>query len=864
MRLNHQRRARRGTMIPFLAVSIIALMGMIALAVDIGLIAVARTQAQNAADIAALAGARTLNGDPTLQYNIANSVSTAKTSATNNTVLGTAVTVPDTTVRTGVYRYVPALLRFDPDPASFTTANSGTPPGGGAWTATEATVALNSPTYFARIFGINSFNVSTTALAVHRPRDVALIMDFSGSMKYSSNANWPTGGSDGMKSLNPDPIWPKFGHYSRYVGVATTGANPMQRTTDYTLGSGENNAPANLTIETDNGPPMIGSNAAANFVTESGGNFIPAFFNPQGNSYNANALPCATPAPDNFQDQTDGPVPYVGDRWPRVGGFSSNNQAGTWAKTVEEFLNSGTFSSNTHVRNANWETYGYGGYNGAPLNRTFHGYSMGPAYYGKTFWMWPPDPRWTIGANPLNPSPNAATPTQDVNGLWIADWRKRFFTYPGGILPMDDNVRLFDSGGYMRAPGSTTYSINYEAVLKWIKTGPKVFPDNLRSGRVLYYDQIPDDVNGSDLNKVFWKKYIDMVLGATSSTSMFHGRENSAWGTNKVTALASLNVDPTKRPYMQYRDNVMRPRAHMWFGPYTMLMFISDNASTGNMVSGTVTEAQCWQLKAGMQSVIEDVKKNHPNDWLSLIYFSNLSNFNTPRVKLGQNYTKMKNALWYPFTQLDNLGNPSAEVRAINSSFSYTLDGNVPNARGRTCPDMALKLAYNEFSTATGYFGRRGAAKLVILETDGVPNTTCGGSLNGGGPYQALYQSPSQIGSTTSTTEGDVPTMNAALATVSQITNLDTSGGRGYSTTRVPARVHAIAFGDLFETNTTMKATALQFLTDVQIRGKTAPAGASSIENYKIIVGDYNTRINNLRTAFERIMQSGVQVTLIR
>lgn len=66
----------------------------------------------------------------------------------------------------------------------------------------------------------------------------------------------------------------------------------MQRTTDYTLGSGENNAPANLTIETDNGPPMIGSNAAANFVTESGGNFIPAFFNPQGNSYNANAALC--------------------------------------------------------------------------------------------------------------------------------------------------------------------------------------------------------------------------------------------------------------------------------------------------------------------------------------------------------------------------------------------------------------------------------------------------------------------------------------------------------------------------------------------------------------------------------------------
>jgi hypothetical protein len=866
-------------MIPFLAVSLIMLVGMIALAVDIGLIAVARTQAQNAADIAALAGARALNGDPAVQYNIANSVTTAKASATNNTILGTGVTTSETSVRTGVYRYLPALLRFEPDAASFTAAASGTPPGGGAWTATEATVAVNSPTYFARIFGINSFNVLTTATAVHRPRDVAIILDFSGSMKFSSNANWPSGGSDGTRSLNPDPVWPKFGHYSRYAGVATTGANPMQRTTNYTVSSGENYAPANLTIETNNGPAMIGSNAAANFVTKSGGSFVPAFFNPQGNGYDPNALPCATPAPDSFQDQADGASPYVGDRWPRIGGFATDNLSGTWAKTVEEFLNNGTtYSSNTHARNANWEDYGYGGYNGAPLNRTFYGYSMGPAYYGKTFWMWPPDPRYGIrdpltglplsNPDPLNPSTAAPTaPTYcvtDTSGRPMGDWRKRFFTYPGTIAPMDDNSRLFDSSGNLRTPGSTTYNVNYPAILRWIKTGPKVFPDNLRSGRVLYYDQIPDDVSGTDLNKVFWKKYIDMVLGIDNATNMFHGRENSAWGTNKVTALSSLNAVQTNRPYMQYRDNVMRPRAHMWFGPYTMLMFITDNHTSGNMASGTVTEAQCWQLKAGIQSAIEDVKKNHPNDWLSLIYFSNLSNFNTPRVKLGQNYTRMKNALWYPFTQLDNLGNPSAEIRPINSSFSYRLDGNVPNARGTTCPDMALKLAYNEFSTASGYNGRRGAAKVVIMETDGVPNTTCGGSLNGGGPYQALYQTASQIGSTSYTDNGDTATINAALNTAEQITKLDTATGRGYSTTRVPARIHVIAFGDLFETNTAMKTTALQFLTNMQIRGKTSPAGATSIEPYKIIVGDYNTRIENLRTAFERIMQSGVQVTLIR
>src|SRR5207244_9176843 len=47
----------------------------------------------------------------------------------------------------------------------------------------RSTVYSNgNKTAFAKIFGINSFNTSATATAAHRPRDVVVIMDFTGSM----------------------------------------------------------------------------------------------------------------------------------------------------------------------------------------------------------------------------------------------------------------------------------------------------------------------------------------------------------------------------------------------------------------------------------------------------------------------------------------------------------------------------------------------------------------------------------------------------------------------------------------------------------------------------------------------------------
>ena len=53
---------RRGTILPFLAISLVALCGFVALAIDIGMIVAARTDCQNAADAAAFTGTRNLDG----------------------------------------------------------------------------------------------------------------------------------------------------------------------------------------------------------------------------------------------------------------------------------------------------------------------------------------------------------------------------------------------------------------------------------------------------------------------------------------------------------------------------------------------------------------------------------------------------------------------------------------------------------------------------------------------------------------------------------------------------------------------------------------------------------------------------------
>lgn len=876
---------RTGSILPLLVISIIALMGMIALGVDIGLVAGARTQAQDVADLSAMAGARMLNGDSSDSSNLNNvttAVATAKVAAANNSILTKPVTQSMITTTTGIYTYDSTAQRF--------TATFPNSPGTNAWSVMKVVVNTTQQTYFGRVFGINSFNVTANATAAHRPRDVALVLDFSGSMKYGSQSAFFTGDYNDLEgSLNPDPIYPQFGHYyaisQRALASGTTGPtsngtgyNPMQRTIYFEDSGGETHAANNLTTTSNGGPPVV-----QDFVTVYNGSRVNAFYQPGSGAWNPSTLPVCTPAPDNFKDQTDSPSTYVGDKWPRQN--RAKNGTNNWAVTVLEYCNgSNSTLADNHQINASiaggkWEgTAGSNGY-----GSTFVGYSMGPGYYGKTFWMWPPDPRWGSGTQAPDPTKiSTSNPVKDVYGNWLCDWRKRFFVYGESYSnssfqgkPLDDNSVLFNSSGYINQPSASGYRVNYAAILAWLKNGPQVLPPNLHAGRLLYYDSIPTTIplTGGDMNQCFWRDYINVVLGIDSNNKggrTLYGKEPAGWGTVKITPKANLYSGGTSSssPYMMYMDNPIRPRAQFWFGPLTMTMFLTtDNEGRDNMWPGTCHESHCWQLKAGVNSALNDIKLNHPNDWASLIFFSDESNFATPRVTLGRDYTRMKNALFYPFSLLDVLSDASQEIRPYQYYSSYNMiyyngGGDVPNARGATCPHMAFEVAYNQFSGASGFSGRRGASKVVIFETDGVPNSYCAGTFQNNGAYNSQYTGG--IGTSSFVGNNDPSATTPAVAAVTQICALDTAANPGYSTSRNKARVHAIGFGDLFETSNTEKAQALAFLLQVQQAGNTSAATDTSIESYKIITGDYNTRIANLKQALERIMQSGIQVSLIQ
>src|SRR5262249_2437905 len=86
MLARHRQPRRRGMVLPLVALCLFALIGLLALAIDIGMSAVGRNQCQNAADATAVAGARTIPGDSTNNYNYAAIPGAALKTAVNNKV----------------------------------------------------------------------------------------------------------------------------------------------------------------------------------------------------------------------------------------------------------------------------------------------------------------------------------------------------------------------------------------------------------------------------------------------------------------------------------------------------------------------------------------------------------------------------------------------------------------------------------------------------------------------------------------------------------------------------------------------------------------------------------------------------------
>lgn len=821
---------RRGAALVLLMFVIIPLLAFAALAIDLGLLAVARTQCQQAADSAAMAGSRTLNGDSANNSNYASVGPNIVAAAGRNSILSQPVLSSQVTTRIGRYTYNKTAERFEGQYPGPSTEN---------WTMADVKVTANvvQQLAFARVFNLSSANVQAEATSAHRPRDVAIVLDFSGSMRFGSLMATPISGN--RSTNNGDAVYPSFAHYTSSSSNLSTGS--------FTMPYAEPNI---STTTSDNRPPLV-----ANFYQDSTG--TPAF----------------SAAPSSYN------VTPGGDQALRT----NNNTTSTYAQTLQAVLN-------TTNNDSQFEQYGYRApkLNGnAPISSipAFNGYTQGPGYWGKTFFIWPPDKN--------------------------DDWRKKYFYYPGNPSQrMDDNTRLWDSNGNWRAPSGSTYAIDYAAILNFIKNvGPNPFPSQLRSGRILYYDSIPDTISTSsfppsDMNQRFWKDYIDYCLGLVQTSSsgwtVISGGTGSnsgaagygqdfSWGTIRISAKPT----GTNANYMDYRDNPKRPRLHFWIGPlslvdslgnYNMWSVVSPTSSRFCWWPGTCHESPMYACKLGIRAGLSDIKTNHPNDLVSLAMFSSpmtsASNssgarFNRVRVGLGRDYDRMLDSLWYP---PETIGNPNATVRPYDSD-----NLEVPRAMGGTCYAMPLMLAYNQFSNNSslltynpgqpsgdaGGNGRKGAQKLIIFETDGAPNTTAQATFVNGGPHKSYYRvrfNSNNPGSSEFPTGVNGYSDNASTVTsqvyslCNQICALETAGSPGYSSASKKVQIHCLGFGPVFEAGSSGRAAAVATLNQMQTIGNVT----DGMPSYKLITGDEATMISNMQKAFTQILQNGIQVSLIR
>ena len=508
----------------------------------------------------------------------------------------------------------------------------------------------------------------------------------------------------------------------------------------------------------------------------------------------------------------------------------------------------------------------------------FSGYTQGPAYWGKTFFQWPPDPR---------PS---------------ADWRTLYFFNSNGTTGVNDNTVLWNSSGSWNYPwnGSTTYKINYKAILNWIKNiGPNVFPPMLRAGRVSYYSYIPSDVpaaaydhsqpnsNITDPSTRFWKEYIDYCLGVwrdpygnvwpPGNTACSYGPD-FAWGTVQISPRPSgLPPFGSKLAYMNYNDNPLRPRHRMWFGPMTMLQYISDTGIS----PGTLRDISTYSAKLGIAAVLSDIQVNHPNDSVAIVLYNRpqysgepaVGKFTQPLYSLNRSYSAMTNSLWYPpnsnsadVTPWDPNGsqNPAAD-----NDFIYN-----------TATNHALMLAYNQFSGSptvsasnAGGLGRVGAKRLVILETDGMANANTVTNFTNNGAVNSYYQTlPGQ------TIYGGNYDQNATLQVAQAICNTSAGvpgtansavanpGLPGFASSSKTVVIHTIAFGIVFEIATSTQSSAVGLLQAIsQIGGTTFPSSPNDPTNgYKWCIGTLNTRVQLLQQAFANVLNDGDSVSLVQ
>ncbi len=199
-----KRSDRRGATLVLIAILMVALLGMVAFAIDLGYIATVKTELQRSVDAGALAGAGLLvEGEAIATAEVMNFIQMNKVGGSDFNFSGEggepaldSGTSDEIEIETG---------HWDPDTKEFTVSD--VLPS----TIRVAVTRANQPLFFGRIFGKEAFNVSAETVAMYQPRDIMLVLDCSGSMNDDSELKSISSLSRELVELNLYAIYNQLG-----------------------------------------------------------------------------------------------------------------------------------------------------------------------------------------------------------------------------------------------------------------------------------------------------------------------------------------------------------------------------------------------------------------------------------------------------------------------------------------------------------------------------------------------------------------------------------------------------------------------------------------------------------------------------
>ncbi len=221
-RAKPRRPSRRGAIVVLAAILVVVMLGIIALALDLGYVLLVRTQLQAAADSSALAAAASTN------LSRGQMEAVAQQYAGYHQAAGRAVQLNPSDIEYG--RWDTTTRVFTPSAVVGNAVR--------VTTRTDQATGGETPFFFARVFNHNSLNQSASAVAMTNPRDIAFVIDLSGSMNYDTNPDktdsinstfasqgYPTIGTDLMQQVYNDFGFGTFPGTTQCIGQSI-GVNP--------------------------------------------------------------------------------------------------------------------------------------------------------------------------------------------------------------------------------------------------------------------------------------------------------------------------------------------------------------------------------------------------------------------------------------------------------------------------------------------------------------------------------------------------------------------------------------------------------------------------------------------------------------